>query len=131
MVRRLVIIGSSILMIMGLITLTWSFRDLPIDERPEWMAWQMVLWPIAAFGVMEVWKLYRYRKSGFIIRVDRFRLLVHGIPSLLVATMPAGAMTTLWGSQTVLALLDFPTAKVMAALWLAYTVWSSWEVVLP
>ena len=131
MVRRLGILTSSIMMLLGLVILTWGFRDLPLDERPEWMAWQMVLWPIVAVGLTEIWRLRRYAKRGWKIRVDRFKLLVHGIPAFVVASLPGGAFTTWWGSGSVFSLLDFPTAKVMAALWLAYTLWSCWEVDLP
>lgn len=129
--RRLVILASSILMVLGLVILTWGFRDLPLDERPQWMAWQMLLWPIMALGIMEGWRLFGYLKRGLTVRVDRFRLLVHGVPAFLVAVLPAGVQTLWWGSGSFFSLLDFPTAKVMAALWLAYTLWSSWEVELP
>ncbi|MHB1611408.1 MAG: hypothetical protein ACYCT0_06930, partial [Sulfobacillus sp.] len=82
-------------------------------------------------GLMEGWRFYRYWKRGWKISADRFKLLVHGVPSLWVAAMPAGAMTNWWGPQSFFALLDFPTAKVMASIWLAYTLWSAWEVTLP
>lgn len=131
MTRRLGIIASSVMMLLGLVILTWGFRDLPLDERPEWMAWQMVLWPIVAIGLMEIWRLRRYATRGWMVRMDWFRLLVHGIPAFLVAAMPPGAFTTWWGAGSFFSLLDFPTAKVMAAFWLAYTLWSAWEVNLP
>lgn len=131
MTRRVGTLASSVMMLLGLVILTWSFRDLPLDERPEWMAWQMVLWPIVAIGLMEVWHLRRYAQRGWQVRMDWFRLLVHGIPAFLVAAMPAGAYTTWWGGANFFSLLDFPTAKVMAAFWLAYTLWSTWEVDLP
>ncbi len=131
MMRRVVLLASSVMMLVGLVILTWSFRDLPLDERPGWMAWQMILWPIVALGLPEVWRLRGYAKRGWKIRVDRYKLLVHAIPAFLVAVLPAGALTTWLGSDSFFSLLDFPTAKVMAALWLAYALWSCWEVHLP
>lgn len=122
--------ASAVLMVLGLMVLTWGFRDLPIDERPEWMVLQMVIWPIAVLGMVEGWRLWRYARQGVAIRVDRLRLLVHGVPALLVVVMPAGSFTLWFGSGTVWSLLDFPTAKVMAAFWLAATLWASWEVTL-
>lgn len=129
MVRRAMMAISAALMILGLIVLTWGFRDLPIDERPEWMVVQMVVWPVAVLGMVEVVRLLGYARRGLAIRVDRLRLVVHGLPSLLIVAMPAGAFTTWFGAATIWALLDFPTAKVMAAFWLAFTLWASWEVV--
>lgn len=131
MARRLGIIASSVMLLLGLVILTWGFRDLPLDERPQWMAWQMVLWPIVAIGLMEIGRLRRHVKRGRKVRTDWLRLLVHGIPAFLVAAMPAGAFTTWWGAGNFFSLLDFPTAKVMAAFWLACTLWSAWEVDLP
>lgn len=130
MVRRLTMAASAVLMVVGLIVLTWGFRDLPIDERPEWMVVQMVLWPVAVLGMVEGLRLWGYARRGIAIHVDRFRLLVHGVPSLLIVVMPAGAFTVWFGGGTVWSLLDFPTAKVMAAFWLAATLWASWEVVV-
>lgn len=130
MLRRAITAASAALMIVGLIVLTWGFRDLPIDERPEWMVLQMVIWPIAVLGMVEALRLWRYARQGLQIRVDRLRLIVHGAVSLAIVTMPAGAFTTWFGPGSVWALLDFPTAKVMAAFWLAATLWASWEVVL-
>jgi hypothetical protein len=130
MVRRTIMAASAVLMILGLIVLTWGFRNLPIDERPEWMVLQMVIWPVAVLGMVEAWRLLRYARRGLAIRVDRLRLVVHGVPSLAIVVMPAGAFTTWFGGGTMLSLLDFPTAKVMAAFWLAATLWASWEVVL-
>ncbi len=111
--------------------LSWGFRDLPIDERPEWMAWQMVLWPIIVLGLVEIGRLIGYVKKGLRVRADRFKVIIHGIPALVVAVAPAGTFTNLFGSQSLWSLLDFPTAKVMAALWLAFTLWTSWEVDVP
>ena len=130
MLRRAITVSSAVLMIFGLVVLTWGFRDLPIDERPEWMVVQMVVWPVAVLGMVEAVRLWNYAQRGLKIRVDRTRLAVHGLPSLLIVVMPAGAFTNWFGGGTVWALLDFPTAKVMAAFWLAATLWASWEVVL-
>lgn len=130
MVRRTVLTASAVLMILGLMVLTWGFRDLPIDERPEWMVLQLVVWPIAVLGMVEVWRLFRYARRGIAIRVDRLRLVMHGLPSLAIVVMPAGLFTTWFGAGSMWALLDFPTAKVMAAFWLAATIWASWEVVV-
>lgn len=127
--RRISIAASSGLMLTGLIVLTSSFRDLPIDERPEWMAWQMILWPLIAFGLMEIGRLNRLRRQGFAVHADRLRLVLHGLPALGIAALPGGLFTNWMGVQSMWALLDFPTAKVMAALWLAYTLWASWEIV--
>lgn len=131
MTRRIIIMVSSLLMVLGLIMLSWGFRDLPIDERPEWMAWQMVLWPIIVLGLVEIGRLIGYVKKGLRVRADRFKVIIHGIPALVVAVAPAGTFTNLFGSQSLWSLLDFPTAKVMAALWLAFTLWTSWEVDVP
>lgn len=117
-------------MLLGLIVLTWGFRDLPIDERPEWMVVQMVIWPLAALGLVELFRLWRYARQGLRIHVDRWRLLSHGVPALLVVAVPPGSFTQWFGPGSVWALLDFPTAKVMAAFWLAATLWGSWEVML-
>ena len=130
MTRRVVLAASAALMILGLIVLTWGFRDLPIDERPEWMVVQMVVWPVAVLGMVETLRLFRYARHGLTIRVDHLRLLMHGLPALFIVAMPAGAFTTWFGASTIWALLDFPTAKVMAAFWLAVTLWASWEVVV-
>jgi hypothetical protein len=130
MIRRVLIILSAALMLLGLIVLTWGFRDLPIDERPEWMVVQMVIWPLAALGLVELFRLWRYARQGLRIHVDRWRLLSHGVPALLVVAVPPGSFTQWFGPGSVWALLDFPTAKVMAAFWLAATLWGSWEVML-
>ncbi|MCY0878146.1 MAG: hypothetical protein OWU84_04305 [Firmicutes bacterium] len=130
MVRRLLIVVSAVLMLLGLIVLTWGFRDLPIDERPEWMVVQMVVWPVAALGLVELFRLRRYARQGFRIQADRWRLAVHGIPALAVVVLPSGSFTQWFGPGSIWALLDFPTAKVMAAFWLAATLWASWEVTL-
>lgn len=120
---------SAAIMLLGLMGVTATFRDLPLDERPEWMAWQMILWPLVAFGLMELGRLKRLTDRGLKIHADRVRLAVHGLPALMVAALPGGMFTQWAGSQSLLAMLDFPTAKVMAAIWLAYTLWSSWEVI--
>jgi hypothetical protein len=130
MAHRALVVGSAALMIIGLIVLTWGFRDLPIDERPEWMVVQMVVWPVAVLGMVEAGRLAHYARRGLAIRVDRLRLLVHGLPSLLVVATPVGTFTNWFGAGSVWAMLDFPTAKVMAAFWLAATLWSSWEVLV-
>lgn len=126
--RRTVILGSAALMVLGLVVLTWGFRDLPIDERPEWMVVQMVIWPVAALGVMEAIRLWQYAQRGYHVHMNRLRLGAHGLPALLIVVVPSGTFTTWFGPGSVLSLLDFPTAKVMAAFWLAATLWASWEV---
>lgn len=126
--RRIIVVGSAILMLTGLVVLTWGFRDLPIDQRPEWMVIQMILWPFMALGLMELLKMNRYVKNGYRLRVDRLHLFVHGIPALVITATPPGLFTNLLGPTSLWALLDFPTAKVMAALWLSYAFWSAWEV---
>lgn len=126
--RRAVIGLSAALMVFGLMVLTWGFRDLPIDERPEWMVLQMVIWPVVVLGLVEAWRLWQYTRRGWAIHVDRFRLVIHGLPALFIVALPAGAFTAWFGAGTVWSLLDFPTAKVMAAFWLAATLWASWEV---
>ncbi len=131
MVRRILIIGSSLLMIWGLVILSWGFRDLPIDQRPEWMNWQMVLWPVVVLGLVESGRIARYVKKGFRVRIDQFKLVMHGIPALVIALAPVGIFTNFFGAQSLWSLLDFPTAKVMAALWLAFALWTAWEVDLP
>lgn len=128
MTRRALVVASSAVMLLGLMVLTWGFRDLPIDERPEWMVVQMVIWPVAGLGILETSRLWRLARKGIAIRPDRWRLAVHGIPSLLIVVLPAGSFTTWFGAGTIWSLLDFPTAKVMAAFWLAMTLWASWEV---
>lgn len=130
MARRVITVVSAALMVLGLIVLTWGFRDLPLDQRPEWMVIQTVVWPVAVLGMVEAWRLTTYARRGMTIRIDRLRLVIHGIPSLAIVVLPAGTFTTWFGAGTVWALLDFPTAKVMAAFWLAATLWASWEVVL-
>lgn len=126
--RPMQIAASAICMVFGVIAVTGTFRDLPMDERPEWMAWQMILWPLVALGFMEIGRLQRLHRHGLRIHADRLRLLLHGVPALGIAALPEGTFTNWVGPSSPLALLDFPTAKVMAALWLAYTLWASWEV---
>jgi len=130
MTRRIIVGASAALMIFGLMVLTWGFRDLPIDERPEWMVVQMVIWPVAALGMIESARLWRYASQGMRIQVDRWRLILHGVPALLIVVVPSGLFTTWFGPGSVWSLLDFPTAKVMAAFWLAVTLWASWEISL-
>ncbi|MCL4319489.1 MAG: hypothetical protein M1596_06345 [Firmicutes bacterium] len=131
MVRRIIIASSSFLMIWGLVVLSWGFRDLPIDQRPEWMNWEMVLWPVIVLGIAEFGRLVRYVRKGFQVHADRFKLAMHGFPALIIALAPVGTFTNIFGAQSLWALLDFPTAKVMAALWLAFTLWTAWEVDIP
>lgn len=126
--ERMVAVASSASMVAGLAVLSEGFRDLPIDERPEWMIWQMVLWPIISFGLMEIMRLARHLRLGRQVRIDRFRLAVHGVPALAIAASPAGLFTYWFHPGSLGSLLDFPTAKVMAAVWLAFTLWSAWEV---
>lgn len=126
--HRVLIVTSAAFMIVGLAILSSSFRDLPMDERPEWMVLEMVIWPVVALGLIEVGRLWRLVRHGVKLHADRGRLLVHGIPALLIAVIPAGSFTIWFGAGSFWSLLDFPTAKVMAALWLAVTFWSSWEV---
>ncbi len=128
MTKRLVVLLSSALMLAGMVVLTWGFRDLPIDERPEWMSWQMVLWPVVVLGMGEVLRLGGYVRKGMKLHLDRYKLAVHGIPAFVVAVVPGGFFTNWLGPQSFWSLLDFPTAKVMAALWLAFALWASWEV---
>ncbi len=128
MMRRLFLMASAVLMILGLMVLTSGFRDLPIDQRPDWMVLQMVIWPLAGLGLAEGWRLSRYARTGIRIRFDRFRLISHGLPALLIVSIPPGAFTNWFGGGSLWSLLDFPTAKVMAAFWLAATLWASWEV---
>lgn len=130
MAGKIMALGSSGLMLTGLIILTWGFRDLPIDERPEWMVAEMIIWPLVAMGLIEMARLYRYRRQGLRVHADRWQLASHGLPALLIAVTPAGSFTNWFGPTNVLAMLDFPTAKVMAALWLGFACWSAWEVSL-
>jgi len=91
----------------------------------------MVLWPIIVLGLADVTRFLRYFRHGLTVRADRFRLAVHGLPAFVIAVVPAGTFTDWLGPRSMWALLDFPTAKVMAALWLAFTLWSAWEVQAP
>ncbi len=131
MMRRIVIIGSSFLMIWGLVVLSLGFRDLPIDQRPEWMAWQMILWPIVVLGIAEFGRIAGHVKKGLKVRADRFKIVTHGLPALIIAIAPAGSFTNFFGPQSLWSLLDFPTAKVMAAVWLAFTLWTAWDADIP
>ncbi|MDA8192988.1 MAG: hypothetical protein M0Z53_03165 [Thermaerobacter sp.] len=123
------LVGSAGLMILGMMAVTWGFRDLPIDERPEWMVVETVAWPMVAMGILAAGRLNRLLQQGLRVRVDRRQLLVHGLPALLIAASPSGTFTGWVGGTSWVALLDFPTAKVMAAFWLAFTIWTAWEVV--
>jgi hypothetical protein len=115
-------------MITGLVVLTWSFHDLELTDRPEWMNWQMVVWPLLVLGMLDGSRWVRYVAHGVKTTVDGWRLMLHGMPALLIALAPTGFFTNWVGAQSALALLDFPTAKVMAAFWFAATVVGSWEV---
>lgn len=124
------LILSSITMLLVMVVLTWGFRDLPIAERPEWMVVQGVLWPSIVLGVVEIGKLRKLRRAGFVLRAHFSRLGWHGLPAIVVAMAPTGFFTKLVGAQSMWALLDYPTAKVLAAFWVAVTIWSSWEIQL-
>jgi hypothetical protein len=126
--RQVITAASAALMVLGLTVVTEGFRHLPLDRRPEWMVLQMVLWPLVILGMVEGVRLYYYARQGHAIRVDRLRLILHGLPALVIVILPAGRFTLWFGVRSVWALLDFPTAKVMAAFWLAATLWASWEV---
>lgn len=126
---KLALIGSAAFIVVGLMVITWGFRDLPIDERPEGMVVQMVIWPIVALGVIQVPRALRFVHNGGRLHVDRWHLLTHGLPALVISVSPAGLFTSWVGSASMWAFLDFPTAKVMAAWWLASTVWTAWEAV--
>jgi hypothetical protein len=128
MTRHLLVIFTALLMVTGLVVLTWSFHNLELTSRPEWMNWQMLIWPLVVFGLLDGLRWMVLRSHGLRIRVDGFRLLMHGGPAIFIALLPAGYFTMTFGSHVALSLLDFPTAKTMAALWFAATVFSSWEV---
>jgi hypothetical protein len=119
---------TALLMITGLVVLTWSFHNLELTDRPEWMSWEMLIWPLLVFGLVDGGRWIAAAAKGIRTRVDGWRLLMHGAPALFIALMPPGFFTNLFGAQVSLALLDFPTAKVMAAFWFAATIVGSWEV---
>lgn len=127
--QRMLTVCSTGLMFLGLMVLTWSFRDLPMAERPEWMNFEMVLWPLVAIGLARLGVRRRYLRGGLKVTFNRFWMLCHGIPAVAVALAPPGWYTAHFGAISWMSLLDFPTAKVMAALWLAVTVWMAWDVV--
>ncbi|MCL8207424.1 MAG: hypothetical protein K6V97_05045 [Actinomycetia bacterium] len=116
-------------MVTGLVVLTWSFHNLELTDRPEWMNWQTLLWPLLVLGITDSARWWRARRAGLVVRPDWTRLVIHGFPSALITLLPAGAFTNLFGPQVALSLLDFPTAKVMAAFWFAATVTAAWEAV--
>ncbi len=126
--RHLLTVFSALFMLMGLVVVTEGFRDLPLGNRPEWMVWETVLWPIVGIGLVEMVRLINLARRGFKLSPNRGRLLVHGIPALAISVLPPGTFTVWFGAGSPGSLLDFPTAKVMAALWLATTLWSGWEV---
>ncbi|AEJ41956.1 hypothetical protein TPY_3804 [Sulfobacillus acidophilus TPY] len=129
MISRRMLHGiSAVFMLLGILVLTWGFRDLPIDERPEWMVAETVIWPLVGLGIVEAGRLLRMVQQGLRVTLDRTRLILHGVPALAICVLPAGSFTNWFGPGTVWSLLDFPTAKVMAAFWLALTLWAGWEV---
>ncbi|PSR20136.1 MAG: hypothetical protein C7B45_16315 [Sulfobacillus acidophilus] len=128
MLRPVTTAATAALMVLALTVLTQGFRDLPLDERPEWLVVQMVLWPVLILGMVEGVRLLHYASQGYEIRVDRLRLILHGLPALAIVVLPAGQFTSWFGAHSIWAQLDLPTAKVMAAFWLAATLWASWEV---
>lgn len=126
--RKLLVVVTALFMLTGLVVLTWSFHNLELTDRPEWMNWQMVLWPVLVFGLLDGirWLHLKLRRAP--LRTDWMRLVVHGIPAALVAAAPVGFFTNAFGPTAALSLLDFPTAKAMAAIWFAATLFGSWEV---
>ncbi|MCY0884939.1 MAG: hypothetical protein OWV35_03535 [Firmicutes bacterium] len=126
--QRLATVVSALAMLIGLMAVTAGFRDLPLDERPAWMVLELALWPLLALAVMEGARLAAAGRRGARWRLDWWRLLVHGLPALGVAGAPAGWFTLHFGAGTALSLLDFPTAKVMAAMWLALALRAAVEV---
>jgi len=127
--RQLFLVLTALLMVTGLVVLTWSFHNLELTDRPEWMNWQTLLWPVLVLGITDATRWWQARRAGLVLRPDWTRLLIHGLPSAVITLLPAGAFTNLFGAQVALSLLDFPTAKVMAAFWFAATVTAAWEAV--
>ncbi len=127
--HRLMVVASSFFMVTGLVVLTWSFRDLRATALPGWMTWELVLWPALAFFALDGSRWMTGLSAGGRWVTDWLRLAFHALPALAITVLPVGFFTALFGSASAFALLDFPTAKVMAALWFAASLMGSIEVV--
>ena len=127
--HRLIVVASSFFMLTGLVVLTWSFRDLRATPIPRWMIWEMVLWPLLVFFAVDGSRWMARLSAGGRWATDWLRLFFHALPALVIAVLPVGFFTALFGPASSFALLDFPTAKVMAALWFAASLMASVEVV--
>ena len=127
--HRLLVVASSLFMLTGLVMLTWSFRDLRATPLPSWMTWELVLWPALAFVAVDGSRWMARLAAGGHWATDWLRLFFHALPAFVVTVAPVGFFTALFGPASSLALLDFPTAKVMAALWFAASLMGSIEVV--
>ncbi len=127
--HRLTVVASSFFMVTGLVVLTWSFRDLRATPVPSWMTWEMVLWPLLAFFAVDGSRWMVRLSTGGRWATDWLRLFFHALPALIITVLPVGFFTALFGPTSSFALLDFPTAKVMAAFWFAVSLIGSVEVV--
>ena len=127
--HRLLLVASSFFMLTGLVVLTWSFRDLRATPLPSWMTGELVLWPLLAFFAVDGSRWMARLSAGGRWATDWLRLFFHALPALVIAVLPVGFFTALFGPASSFALLDFPTAKVMAALWFAASLMASVEVV--
>lgn len=126
--HHLLVVAASFFMVTGLVVLTSAFRDLHATTLPSWMPWELVLWPTIACVAMDGSRwLYRLSRGGR-WAADWLRLALHALPALLITLAPVGFFTALVGPASSFALLDFPTAKVMAALWFAASLVGSVEV---
>ena len=126
--HRLMVVASSLFMLTGLVVLTWAFRDLRSTSLPSWMTWEMVLWPTAAFLAVDGTRWMARLSAGGRWVTDWLRLVFHALPALVITVLPVGFFTALFGPTSSFALLDFPTAKVMAAVWFAASLMASVEV---
>ena len=126
--HHLLVVASSFFMLTGLVVLTSAFRDLRATTLPSWMPWELVLWPTLAFGAMDGSRWLKRMSHGGRWAADWLRLVFHALPALLITLAPVGFFTALVGPASSFALLDFPTAKVMAALWFAASLVGSVEV---
>lgn len=127
--RRLLVVATALFMITGLVVLTWSFRDMPIAEQPTWMTWQLLSWPVLVFALLDGSRIMALKARGWGVAADWLRILCHAVPACIIVLAPAGLFTMLFGPGSGLAMLDFPAAKTMAALWCAASLFHAVEVV--
>lgn len=102
-----------------LILYSWYARDgILVEHGYPYQFLSFVI--LAALVVMLGRGWFRHTKREG--EMDYSLWLTHGVPALLIGLVPVGSFEMLVGMTHPIAYLDFPQAKLLAAVWFGITV---------